>query len=270
KMAFDVGDPEARPIYEIPYGVLERRADGLERPGQRWAAMVGGKAGLAVINDCKHSFSAEGGELKMMALRSAIYADHYGHRDRHNEYIDIGEHKFGYVIMPTGGHGEAADMAGAEGGAGRGQGGSGGSEGGRGGSGGSEGGRGDGGSKMRAPLSAGMGAALAPVARRAAEFNAEPLYVYETYHKGALPQTYRGITIDGGDVALAALKRAEDGDGYVMRLHEVSGRPAGSVTVDVPLFGVSFKASFAPCEIKTYRLSGGKATELNLIEDDVG
>ena len=54
--------------YEIPYGVIERPADGAEEPGQRWIDASGtiegvdGRLGLAVLNDGKYGFDILDGE----------------------------------------------------------------------------------------------------------------------------------------------------------------------------------------------------------------
>ncbi len=68
--------------YEIPYGTIERPANGEEEPGQRWLDVSGplddadGAFGLAVLNDGKYSFDAIGGEIGVTAVRSPIYAHH--------------------------------------------------------------------------------------------------------------------------------------------------------------------------------------------------
>ena len=68
--------------YEIPYGVIERPADGAEEPGQRWIDASGtidgvdGRFGLAVLNDGKYGFDILDGELGVTAVRSPIYAHH--------------------------------------------------------------------------------------------------------------------------------------------------------------------------------------------------
>jgi alpha-mannosidase len=68
--------------YEIPYGVIERPADGDEEPGQRWIDTSGtipgseGRFGVAVLNDGKYGFDILDGELGVTAVRSPIYAHH--------------------------------------------------------------------------------------------------------------------------------------------------------------------------------------------------
>jgi alpha-mannosidase len=66
--------------YEIPYGVIERPANGDEEPGQRWVDVSGrvGKvpAGLAVLNDGKYAFDVLDDEIGVTAVRSPIFAHH--------------------------------------------------------------------------------------------------------------------------------------------------------------------------------------------------
>ena len=68
--------------YEIPYGALERPADGEEEPGQRWIDVSGrlrgrdGTFGLGVLNDGKYGFDIRDGELGVTAVRSPIFAHH--------------------------------------------------------------------------------------------------------------------------------------------------------------------------------------------------
>ncbi|MDR0585675.1 MAG: hypothetical protein LBG26_00380 [Treponema sp.] len=87
-------------ISEIPYGSIERAADGTEWPLQRWAALSEcGKTGpsLAVLNDGIYSCSAETNALCLTLLRSPIYAHHEPMRPRADmaqRYVDQGEHEY--------------------------------------------------------------------------------------------------------------------------------------------------------------------------------
>ncbi|MDR2371175.1 MAG: hypothetical protein LBD71_06820 [Treponema sp.] len=82
---------------EIPYGAVERAADGTEWPLQRWAKLSSEKAALAVLNDGIYSGSAEKGSLDLTLLRSPVYAHHEDQHPRpdiYHRYIDQGEHEF--------------------------------------------------------------------------------------------------------------------------------------------------------------------------------
>ena len=89
-------------VSEIAYGALERRHNGDEEHCQRWVAMQGDGAGLALLNDGKYSYSAVDGELRMTVANTSIYADHYGQKDRDDtcEYMDQGEQRFSYALVP--------------------------------------------------------------------------------------------------------------------------------------------------------------------------
>jgi alpha-mannosidase len=84
-------------VSEIPYGAMERAADGTEWPLQRWAKLCSGGAALAVLNDGIYSGSAEDGSLDLTLLRSPVYAHHENQHPRpdiYHRYTDQGERDF--------------------------------------------------------------------------------------------------------------------------------------------------------------------------------
>ncbi len=105
------------------------------------------------------------------------------------------------------------------------------------------------------------------VVREAALLNRPPEAVMETHHGGTLPPMYEGIRLSADNVLAAALKTAEDGDGFVLRLVETAGK-AVDCDVDLPPLGRRFTVSLRPQEIKTLRLSagGGEPRETLLTE----
>lgn len=92
-------------VSEIPYGVLERSANGDEQHCQRWVAMQGEAGGFALINDGKYSYSAQDGELRMTVSNTSLYADHYGQdfRDDTGEFMDQGVQRFRLALVSYGG-----------------------------------------------------------------------------------------------------------------------------------------------------------------------
>ena len=96
-----------------------------------------------------------------------------------------------------------------------------------------------------------------------------PLHpVYETYHKGRLPQRLSGIAIDKSNVTATALKEAESSGAYILRLCEQQGA-ATETAVSLPLISRSWTARLAPYQIKTYRIpfdSQEPITETNFLE----
>ncbi|MDR1106927.1 MAG: hypothetical protein LBL44_11275 [Treponema sp.] len=83
---------------EIPYGSMERSADGREWPLQRWAALSENSGpALAALNDGIYSCSAQGKTLSLTLLRSPVYAHHEPMRPRadiSHRYVDQGEHEY--------------------------------------------------------------------------------------------------------------------------------------------------------------------------------
>ena len=75
----------------------------------------------------------------------------------------------------------------------------------------------------------------------------------ETYHAGPLGGEYAGLALDNPAVALGALKRAEDGAGWVLRLSEATGHPQ-HVNADVRLLNRKLALDFTPFELKTLYL----------------
>jgi alpha-mannosidase len=99
----------------------------------------------------------------------------------------------------------------------------------------------------------------ADVVRRAAELNQPPFALIESSHAGPLPQRRSFGDDGGGDVVVTAVKRAEDGDGCVVRAFESSGRPSRA---RIELLGRTVDADFGANEIKTFV----DARETNLLE----
>jgi alpha-mannosidase len=90
----------------------------------------------------------------------------------------------------------------------------------------------------------------AKLSRRAAVLNRPLIAVAETYHTGPLGSELCGLTVGSETVNVGAIKRSENGEGYVLRMVEVAGE-AQDVHVDFHLAGRAFDLHFTPCEIKT-------------------
>ncbi len=102
RLCFDVEAENPTVTYAMPFGCISKQTDGKENPAQCWADLHDAAKGLAVISNCKYSFSAVGNTLQMIVARSCGYADHYGVRDGLEEHQDLGEQKFSYYIYPHG------------------------------------------------------------------------------------------------------------------------------------------------------------------------
>ncbi|MDR0396270.1 MAG: hypothetical protein LBH66_03075, partial [Oscillospiraceae bacterium] len=213
KLAFPTGTRDAADVGSIPFGFLTRTANGKEQPMQQWSAMQKDGYGLAVVTDTRAAYDAIDGELRVTALRSPIYADHFGARDDQCEFTQQGEQRFKLALMPY--HDNADELT-----------------------------------RVAAEM-------LYPVER-----------IVGTYHKGYVPPTYGMLTISAPNVTADALKPAEDGDGLILRCHETAGRDCNA-RITLPSMDIKIDATFAPQQIRSYRLVQGGAREVNLIEDDI-
>ncbi len=117
KLLFPVNLDSFKATYEIPYGHIERPANGEEEPGQSWidvSGLVRGggqRYGLSLLNDGKYSFSINGREMALTVLRSPIYSHHMPAQPDANQeysYIDQGVQRFTYVLLPHEGSWETA------------------------------------------------------------------------------------------------------------------------------------------------------------------
>lgn len=106
--------------------------------------------------------------------------------------------------------------------------------------------------------------------KHAAEINQRPIAIMEAYHEGPLPEKDSFFSVEPDNVILEALKRAEDGDGLILRYRETSKRTTRA-TIQLSRPAREIEASFAPCEIKTFRVPKDgnlPAIETNLLEDE--
>lgn len=108
----------------------------------------------------------------------------------------------------------------------------------------------------------------AGIVKKAYELNVPPVSIVETYHRGSLPQSFDGIRISADSIVATAFKRAEDGQGYVLRCYETSGRQT-ETAIEIPSLDREWKAVFGKCEIMTFYIPDERAQsvrELNFIE----
>ncbi len=85
---------------EIPYGAIERAADGSEHAHQRWVRVDGeaadGRAyAVGLVNTGQYASDFKNGELRLNILRSAVYCQHPPAEiqgDRAEKFMDLGQH----------------------------------------------------------------------------------------------------------------------------------------------------------------------------------
>src|SRR4051812_14578828 len=230
KLRFATGLSDVTAAYEIPYGAVERPADGDEEPGQRWIDVSGRPAagagpaaggecfGLAVLNDGKYGFDIHEDELGVTAVRSPIFAHHEpgvpkpGVRYQHQ---DQGVQRFRLALVPH--RGDWAD---------------------------------------------------AGLARRAAELNQRPTVLLESRHPGRLPTRASYARIEPEHVVVGAVKQAEDGDDLIVRVVETAGR-AATARLALPAWDREVSFAIGPFEIRSFRVRPGSAEapiEVDVIE----
>jgi alpha-mannosidase len=108
----------------------------------------------------------------------------------------------------------------------------------------------------------------AGIVRRANELNVSPIQVLETFHEGALPLAFSGLRVSDERILATAFKRAEDGEGTILRCYETTGC-AVQVRIAVPASGRDFEATFGPFGIRTWFLPDqpeAPVEERNLLE----
>jgi alpha-mannosidase len=81
-------------------------------------------------------------------------------------------------------------------------------------------------------------------------------YVMDSAHEGTEPRERSFLRLSPGTVSMLALKRAEHGDGVVVRLQERAGR-ATEFAFECAALGVNHRAQIKPWEIKTLLVEGG-------------
>ncbi len=215
KLSFKANVDNDKVTYSMPYGFIEKQANGQEEPSHAWCDIYdeSGK-GLALINNSKYSFCSIKNDMRMMMARSCAYLDHYGQkfRDGEMQFLDKGQQEFCYELVPH--------M-----------------------------------NKMNAELF------------KMGELLNSPLQTHqETHHDGNLPQTYSGLSVDKDNIVVTALKAAEDGNGYIMRLIEADGKKTNA-NVDFSALNVKFEVSLGAQEIKTVRiLPNGEVKDSLIIE----
>ncbi|HEX8141154.1 MAG TPA: glycoside hydrolase family 38 C-terminal domain-containing protein [Pyrinomonadaceae bacterium] len=106
--------------------------------------------------------------------------------------------------------------------------------------------------------------------RLAEEMQTPAEYVMESAHEGTEAWERSFFRLSPGTVTLTALKRAEQGEGVIVRLQERAGK-ATEYTLESSLLGLAHKGRLSPWEIRTLSVTGGKGRrqevrEVNLLE----
>ncbi|MFL6056242.1 MAG: alpha-mannosidase [Actinoallomurus sp.] len=115
KLRFPTGLTDVTATHAIPYGHLERTADGHETVSHSWVdvsgEVAGHPAGLSVLNDAKYGVDVNDGDIGLTVLRSPPYAWHTPEplpADGDYEVMDQGVQRFTYRLLPHAGDWRAA------------------------------------------------------------------------------------------------------------------------------------------------------------------
>ncbi|MBE6550370.1 MAG: alpha-mannosidase [Ruminococcaceae bacterium] len=100
---------------------------------------------------------------------------------------------------------------------------------------------------------------------RALELQTPFITVNETFHKGALPTAFSGISVSAENITVTAIKVQEDGKGTVVRLYESEGRDTDA---KIKLFGTEFDICIPHNSTKTYIVDESGVKETDFIELD--
>ena len=199
--------------YEIPYGHIERFANGEENPALNWVDVTGVLSGyikpygVSLLNNAKYSFDSRSQDILnthdigLTVLRSPVYAHHLPMEldpDGLYNYMDQSRQSFRYVLLPhTGGWEEAGTV------------------------------------------------------QLAAELNQPPFVLLGTFHpEGKLPQVDSYLSVDNNQVLVSVIKRSEDNDDLILRCYETAGRATRAI-ISLPRWDRTLELAFTPCEIKT-------------------
>ncbi|UCE43871.1 MAG: alpha-mannosidase, partial [Candidatus Bathyarchaeota archaeon] len=66
---------DSRATFEIPFGYIERVADGTEVPALRWVDLSDSECGLSLLNDSKYGFDVKGNTVRMTLVRTSYSPD---------------------------------------------------------------------------------------------------------------------------------------------------------------------------------------------------
>ena len=102
------------------------------------------------------------------------------------------------------------------------------------------------------------------VVRQAQQLNHPCLAREEPAHAGVLESAISFAGVEAQNVIIEAIKRHEDGEGYILRAYETHGEATATNLTFAR--GKPIALDFAPYEIKTLLVTDGKAREVDMLE----
>ncbi|MGH7151288.1 MAG: glycoside hydrolase family 38 C-terminal domain-containing protein, partial [Planctomycetota bacterium] len=91
KIAWPCALEGSKATFEVPFGSIERPAEGKEAPAIRWVDVSDGKRGVAILNDGRHGFDVKGSRIRITAHRAPTDP---------GKTAGIGSFEFRYAVLP--------------------------------------------------------------------------------------------------------------------------------------------------------------------------
>ncbi|HVH69568.1 MAG TPA: glycosyl hydrolase-related protein, partial [Candidatus Dormibacteraeota bacterium] len=104
--------------------------------------------------------------------------------------------------------------------------------------------------------------------RLAEEMQTPAEYVMDSAHEGSESWERSFLQVSPSNTWVTAIKRAESGEGMIIRTQERSGKATEAV-IDIPLLSVNHKVRLQPWEIKTLLIAGAKGERPSVKEVDL-
>lgn len=101
--------------------------------------------------------------------------------------------------------------------------------------------------------------------------NNKPVHIIENRHEGTLKtDSYKGININKPNIIMSAFKKAENAEGYIIRLYETDGVTT-DVLIKLSILNTEIKTSFGKYEVKTFYINADDKSvkEVMLTEFDI-
>ena len=215
---------KAKVVCRSAGGVSNREFHGDEQPMQDWVALVGGRRAVALLNEGSYSYSCEKSCLRVILVRSTPYAEFALPLDQEQgAWVDGLRGEGGDQVIGARVPDDAPEPFTDQGW-----------------------------QERRFALTERRGT-TEEFDRQAEEFQTKPLAFVDSAHPGTEPWERSFLSVEPAAVSVLAVKAAEDGKGFIVRLQEMTGRDVeavitldGGVALDPIALGV--------WEIKTLRL----------------
>jgi len=113
----------------------------------------------------------------------------------------------------------------------------------------------------------------AGIPRLGYELNVPMMAVVEANRQGPLPTSGSLLEISAGNVLLSAAKRAENGDGTIVRVYEAHGQPTDCDFCWRGKAQACWKSTLRPYEVQTFHVPdqpGARVRTVDLIEQEIG